>query len=100
MPDSRDDVFHAKWPILEDFVKQYKPEIILFLAGADSIEGDPITHMKFTPKAHGHAARRLCMLANEYCDGKIIAWGGGGYNLRNLAAGWCEVVQAMIETEH
>ncbi len=99
LPDSRDDVFHDKWPKLEEFLRQFKPEIILLQAGADSIEGDPITHMKFTPKAHYYAAKRLCLLANEHCDGKMIAWGGGGYNRQNLAAAWCEVVQAMIETE-
>ena len=68
------------------------------MAGADSIDGDPITHMKFTPKAHGHAAKRLCRMAEEFCGGKIIALGGGGYNRRNLAQAWCEVLRALIET--
>lgn len=99
MPDSRDDVFHAQWPVLEEFIRASQPEMILFQAGADSIAGDPITHMKFTPDAHAHAARQLCRIANEHCDGKIIAWGGGGYNRANIANAWCEVVQAMIETE-
>lgn len=98
MPGSRDDVFYDSWGRLEEFLRSYKPEFIVLMAGADSIDGDPITHMKFTPKAHGHAAKRLCRMAEEFCGGKIIALGGGGYNRRNLAQAWCEVLRALIET--
>jgi len=95
-PGSDDNTFFRVWPQVEAFVRQGKPEIILFQAGADSIAGDPITHMQYTLKAHGHATRRLCALADELCRGRIIAMGGGGYNRRNLALAWCEVVKAML----
>lgn len=98
LPDSADDVFFAAWGRVEEFIRSFEPEMILLQAGADSIDGDPITHMRFTPKAHGHAARQLCRLAEEFCKGRIIATGGGGYNRRNIALGWCEVLRAMIET--
>lgn len=96
MPGADDNVFFQHWPRVEEFLKAGKPEFILLQAGADSIEGDPITHMAFTPKAHAHAARRLCRIADEFCNGRFIAMGGGGYNRRNLAAGWNEVVRAML----
>jgi len=96
MPGSDDQVFFDHWPRVEEFVRAGRPDFILLQAGADSIEGDPITHMAFTPKAHAHAARRLCRVADELCNGRFIAMGGGGYNRRNLAAGWNEVVGAML----
>lgn len=96
MPGSDDKVFFDHWPRIEEHVRAGRPELILLQAGADSIEGDPITHLAFTPRAHAHAARRLCRLADEFCDGRFIAMGGGGYNRRNLAAGWNEVVRAML----
>ena len=65
------------------------------VAGADSIAGDPITHLRYSPKAHGHAAARLCRLADEYCQGRLVAMGGGGYNRTNLALAWTEVVKAL-----
>jgi acetoin utilization protein AcuC len=43
-----------------------------------------------------HAAARLRMLADEYCDGRIVGLGGGGYNRRNLALAWCGVVEAFL----
>ncbi len=95
-PGSDDTVFHQIWPQVEDFLIEFKPEIILLQAGADSIEGDPITHMRFSPAAHGHAAKHLVQIADEYCQGRILAMGGGGYNLNNLALGWNEVLKALI----
>lgn len=97
MPGSDDEAFHRVWPQLEEFVRAGKPEIILLQAGADSIKGDPITHMQFTPAAHGYAAKRLCAIADEFCQGRIIAMGGGGYNRDNLGLGWSAVVEAMLE---
>ncbi len=95
-PGSDDEAFHAVWPRVEEFVRSGKPEFVLFQAGADSIAGDPITHMAYSPAAHGHAAASLCSIADEFCDGRIMAMGGGGYNRTNLALGWNEVVRAML----
>ena len=99
MPGSRDDVFRASWNQLEEFVRSFAPEIILLQAGADSITGDPLSHLEFTPvQAHGFATRRLCKIADEYCDGRIIAMGGGGYNLLNIGHTWSEVLQALVDS--
>lgn len=95
-PESTDTFFHHVWPQVEDFINEAKPEIIIFQAGADSIAGDPITHMRFTPSAHHHAAASLCKIADQHCEGRIIALGGGGYNRTNLALGWNGVVAALL----
>lgn len=95
-PGADDHAFHAVWPRVEAFVQAGKPEFMLLQAGADSIAGDPITHMAFSPGAHRHAASGLCRIADEFCGGRIIAMGGGGYNRTNLALGWNEVVRAML----
>lgn len=94
-PGADDRDFERVWPQVEELVRTAKPELILLQAGADSIAGDPITHLRFTPRAHAHAARRLCVLADEFCNGRLIAMGGGGYNRANLAAAWTEVVAAL-----
>jgi acetoin utilization protein AcuC len=98
MPPGADDAaFLREWPRVEAFVRTARPEIILLQAGADSIGGDPITHLRYTPAAHAHAARRLRQLAGELCGGRIVATGGGGYNRANLAAAWCAVVEALLD---
>ncbi|MDH3370970.1 MAG: acetoin utilization protein AcuC [Gammaproteobacteria bacterium] len=95
-PGADDAAFHRVWPRVEEFVRAGKPEFIILQAGADSIAGDPITHMHFTPAVHAHATTRLCALADEFCQGRIIATGGGGYNRANLARAWTGVVEAML----
>jgi len=94
---AKDDDFHKAWARVEDYLQQGRPEFILLQCGADSIQGDPITHMQFTPKAHHHAALRLSHLAQTFCQGRLVAMGGGGYNRANLARAWGGVVQGLLE---
>lgn len=97
MPPGADDAaVHAVWPRVEAFVRAGRPEIVLLQAGADSIADDPITHLRYTPAVHGFVASRLCALADELCEGRVVAMGGGGYNRDNLARAWNEVVKALL----
>ena len=96
LPEAGDAAFFVAWDRVEAFVRAGNPEFILLQAGADSIAGDPITHLRYTPAAHAHAAARLCRLADEFCAGRLLATGGGGYDRANLASAWCAVVQAML----
>jgi len=95
-PGADDSAFLEVWPRVEEFVRAHRPEFILLQAGADSIAGDPLAHLRYTPAAHAHAARRLRALADELCNGRLVATGGGGYSHANIAAAWCAVVEAML----
>jgi acetoin utilization protein AcuC len=97
-PQANDQLFNQVWPKVEDYLRRREPEFILMQCGADSIEGDPITHMAYTEASHSYATKQLCKLADEYCDGKIVAMGGGGYNLDNIAKTWTAVTRALIES--
>jgi len=79
-------------------LRKYQPEFILLQAGADSVEGDPITHMRFTAECHQRAARDLAQLAEELGHGRVLGTGGGGYNRINLAQAWTGVVQGLVDT--
>ena len=96
-PEADDALFLRAWPAAEAFVRAARPEFILLQCGADSIAGDPITHLRYSPAAHAHATARLCALAQEYGGGRLLALGGGGYNRDNLARAWCAVVGALVE---
>jgi acetoin utilization protein AcuC len=96
-PRANDRMFFDVWEYVEDFIDRAQPEFILFQCGADSLAGDPITHLAYTSEAHRHATVRLCALADRHCQGRLLALGGGGYNLKNLADAWCAVTKVMIE---
>jgi acetoin utilization protein AcuC len=95
-PGADDAAFERAWDEVTAFLRAARPEFILLQAGADSIAGDPITHLAFTPRAHGSAARSLARLADEFCHGRLIVFGGGGYNRRNIALGWNAVLESLI----
>jgi acetoin utilization protein AcuC len=96
LPGADDRAFLAAWEDAEALVAAGRPELILLQCGADSLAGDPITHLQLTTAAHGHAARRLRALADAHCEGRLVAMGGGGYDRGNLAAAWCAVVEALL----
>jgi acetoin utilization protein AcuC len=96
-PGAGDADFYAAWERVVDHLRQHRPGIIVFQCGADSLAGDPLAHLQYTPKAHAHAARSLCGLANELCGGRIMGFGGGGYNRGNLAAAWCAVLDEFVK---
>jgi len=92
-----DDVaFESNWPIIERFIMQSHFDFIILQCGADSIKGDPITHLALTADTHAKVTQRLCQIADEKCSGRLLVTGGGGYNLDNVAQGWCAVVDALV----
>jgi len=96
-PGAGDAEFRVAWQRVEEYLHAAKPEFILFQCGADSLEGDPITTLRFTEAAHAEAAASLCRIADQHCAGRIIGTGGGGYNRHNVARAWTRVVQAFVE---
>jgi len=95
-PGAGDVEFRAAWVRVESYLEAVRPEFIIFQCGADSVAGDPITHLQFSPGAHGYAAERLCDIADRHCDGRLIGLGGGGYNRDNLASAWAAVVRSFV----
>ena len=95
-PGATDEDFAREWARVERYLHDAQPEFILFQCGADSLEGDPITHLCYTEQAHADAAAALCRIADQYCAGRIVATGGGGYNRQNLARAWTRVVQSFV----
>jgi len=95
-PGADDTIFAAVWPQITAHLERFAPEFIILQCGADSLEGDPITHLRFTPKAHGRAARELAELADRLGHGRVLALGGGGYNRGNIAHAWTAVVENLL----
>ena len=96
-PGAGDAEFFAAWHAVEAHLERHAPEFVIFQCGADSLGGDPITHLQLTEESHAHAAHRLCAIADRHSSGRILGVGGGGYNRRNLARAWTRVVQAFVE---
>jgi acetoin utilization protein AcuC len=83
---------------VEDYLVANPPELLLLNCGADSLAGDPITHLAYSENAHGHAATRLRELAEQFCGGKVLGMGGGGYDRTNLARAWTRSVEGFLDS--
>src|SRR5438067_852984 len=95
-PGADDEVSAQVWPQVVAHLEKFSPEFIILQCGADSIEGDPITHLRFSPRVHGRAARELAALAERLGHGRVLALGGGGYHRENLARAWTAVVENLL----
>lgn len=99
-PGSTDKEFITSFNEVERFIDEVaKPDLIILQCGADCIELDPLTDLRYTPESHKYASKSLHKLAHKYCNGRILALGGGGYNLDNIGNAWTNVVLSFI-SEH
>jgi acetoin utilization protein AcuC len=98
LPPGADDAdFADAWPAVLAHVEAAKPDFIILQCGTDSLEGDPLAHLKLSPASHRMAAASLAQVAENLGHGRLLALGGGGYNRANIAAGWNAVVEALLE---
>jgi acetoin utilization protein AcuC len=94
-PGAGDNEFRKAFESVMDFAERSRPEMIFLQAGADSLEGDPLTHLRLTSVSHRLAASRLHRLAHTYSAGRFLAMGGGGYNPSNVQAAWTAVLDEL-----
>lgn len=97
-PGADDRAFDTAWQQVEEHLETLGAEFFLLQCGADSVAGDPLTHLGLSPDAHARAAAKLCALANRHAKGRLVAMGGGGYNRANIAQAWTGVVRALLES--
>ena len=74
--DSFEAVFRALVP---DVVKAYEPDVIVLQCGCDAHVLDPLTHLRCTTGLFERMTRLVCDVADEHCEGRVVATGGGGY---------------------
>ncbi|MCX7893611.1 MAG: hypothetical protein N2544_14760 [Burkholderiales bacterium] len=96
-PGAGDREFLSAWERVVAHLARHRPQIILFQCGADGLAGDPLADLRYSPAAHARAAADLCRLADEFCAGRLICFGGGGYDLANLAAAWTAVLGVLAK---
>lgn len=92
-PEAGDALFEQLWDKAERFLDAHPADFYLLQVGADSIAGDPITHLALSPASHALMTRRV---ARRFADKPILALGGGGYNRDNLASAWTAVVASLL----
>ncbi|MDS9471773.1 acetoin utilization protein AcuC [Sporosarcina pasteurii] len=98
---TEDDSFLAIYrAAMMEVTEYFKPDVILTQNGADAHYFDPLTHLYGTMNIYKEIPRIAQEIADEYCDGRWIAVGGGGYDIwRVVPRAWAHLWIAMSGQE-
>jgi acetoin utilization protein AcuC len=83
LPSGTDDAgwlraFHA---VVPSVLRAYRPQVLFTQCGADSHRLDPLADLRLSVDGQRASYLALRKLADELCEGRWIATGGGGYAL-------------------
>ena len=95
--DGDDQLINAIWEA-EKIIKDYKPDVILLAAGADGHAGPNLLGASNTYSTLGFAfvADMVGNLAKEFCQGRVLIGGAGGYQpLKETPEIWSLVVRKI-----
>jgi acetoin utilization protein AcuC len=88
------DCYEQAFEKVADF---FEPDVIITQNGADAHYYDPLSHLCLTSETYKKIPQTAHRLAHEYCGGKWIALGGGGYDVfRVVPRAWAFVWLEMI----
>lgn len=76
-------------------LRAFRPGLILLSAGFDAHERDPLAGMRLTTPAFAAMTDDLRAVADEHCEGRLVAVTEGGYDLRALGDSLRAVVNVM-----
>ena len=78
--------------VVPPIVRAFRPEVVVAQLGIDSHRTDPLTHLALSVEGFAEAVRRILDLAP-----RLVALGGGGYDLSNVARAWTTAWALMNE---
>ena len=81
--------------IVPPAVRKYRPKILLVQCGADSHANDLLAHLQLTTRTYCEVAAICHDLAHEVSDGRLVLFGGGGYNPSNVARAWTMIAATL-----
>ncbi len=95
--NTNNEVFFNSFDKVISKLKNFKPEFILLSSGFDAHTNDPLAQINLSSKDFYEITKRILMVANEICDGKVVSILEGGYNLNALKESAYFHVKGLIE---
>ncbi|WP_134687026.1 acetoin utilization protein AcuC [Brevibacillus migulae] len=84
--------------LLPKLIRGFKPDVILTQNGCDAHAYDPLTHLSCSMQIYQQIPRLAHQLAHEWCQGRWIAVGGGGYDIwRVVPRAWTLLWSEMTD---
>lgn len=84
--------------VVEPLAQSFRPGVIVAQLGADAHYDDPLTQLGLTLPGYRWLVRRIMLLADQLCGGRLCALGGGGYAAHTtVPRAWAWVMAALME---
>ena len=80
--------------VVPPLLRAFEPDVVVLQLGIDSHRTDPLTHLAWTVQGFTKIVSRLLELSP-----RVVALGGGGYDLPNVARAWTAAWAAMNGAE-
>jgi acetoin utilization protein AcuC len=90
----RDTYLPAFEAVVPPLLETFRPDAVVLQLGIDAHRTDPLTHLALDVQGFAAAVRRVVGLAP-----RLVALGGGGYDLRNVARAWTVAWAIMNDLE-
>jgi acetoin utilization protein AcuC len=82
--------------LVPQLAEAFRPDVIVLQNGCDSHVLDPLTHLRCTTGLYEQLVRTVCEVADQFCGGRIVATGGGGYAIYTVVPrAWSLVFAAL-----
>ena len=78
-------------------LEAFAPELVIISAGFDAHRDDPLAQLMLTEEDLAWATERLCAVAKEHAQGRVVSTLEGGYDLQALARSTARHVQVLME---
>lgn len=83
--------------VVPSLVREFRPQVLVTQAGCDTHHEDPLAELALTVDGQRRSYRLLHELAHEVCDGRWVAFGGGGYGLvRCVPRAWTHLLAEAV----
>lgn len=85
--------------VIAPALRAFAPDLILVSAGQDAAASDPLGRMSVTTEGFRALAEGVRRVAEEVCDGRLVAYQEGGYSLDHLPFCTLAIVEALAGLE-
>ncbi len=80
-------------------IRRFRPQFLLVSAGYDAHYADPLAGLELSIDGYGWLTRAALGLAQELCQGRLVAVLEGGYDLTALSWGMRRTIEVLLGVE-
>jgi len=73
----------------------FEPQAVVAQLGVDTHYSDPLTTLNMTLTGYTYLVRRIIELTGQHAGGRLLALGGGGYNMEVVPVAWASVLHLL-----